>query len=329
MITYLELLHHFQSPVYDFLKTNNVLGDNIILLGLGGSRAYGTDIESSDWDCRGVATRSAEDILTGRDWEQSVNTATDTTIYSFDKLIKLLCSCNPNTVEILGLKPEHYIKITDVGQELLNNKQMFLSKKAVNSFGGYALAQLNRLVNKSGRKQEEVMGNETRSINKAIIALRNKNIIDKNIKFYEADDEIRVAIDSDMSLESFIKLYQAVDNVHTDYRTSSRNNKAIEHGKLAKHQMHLIRLYFMALDILEKGEINTYREKEHDFLMDVRNGKYLENETTPTKEFMDMVYELDNRMKVASETTDLPDFPDMNKVHKFVEKINKNIVIYS
>ena len=171
------------------------------------------------------------------------------------------------------------------------------------------------------------MGNETRSINKALVSLRTKNIIDNNIKFYETEDNIRVTINSDMSLESFIKLYQAVDNVHTDYRTSSRNNKAIEHGKLAKHQMHLIRLYFMALDILEKGEINTYREKEHNFLMDVRNGKYLEDETTPTKEFMDMVYELDNRMRVASETTDLPDSPDIDKIHKFVAEINKNIVI--
>ena len=44
---------------------------------------------------------------------------------------------------------------------------------------------------------------------------------------------------------------------------------------------------------------------------------------------MDMVYELDNRMRVASETTDLPDSPDMDKIHKFVAEINKNIVIYS
>ena len=104
---------------YDFLRTIPHLNNNIILLGLGGSHAYGTNIteeeakrlgtKASDIDIRGVATRSAEDILTGRDWEQSVNTATDTTIYSFDKLIKLLCSCNPNTIEILGLKPEHYL----------------------------------------------------------------------------------------------------------------------------------------------------------------------------------------------------------------------------
>ena len=35
----------------------------------------------------------------------------------------------------------------------------------------------------------------------------------------------------------------------------------------SKRPMHLIRLFMMALDILEKGEINTYREKEHGLLM--------------------------------------------------------------
>ena len=54
-----------------------------------------------------------------------------------------------------------------------------------------------------------------------------------------------------------------------------RNEKAIAHDKLGKHMMHLVRLYYMCFDILEKGEINTYREVEHNLLMEIRNGKYL------------------------------------------------------
>ena len=37
-----------QTKEYDFLRTNEHLGDNIILLGLGGSHAYGTNNEDSD-----------------------------------------------------------------------------------------------------------------------------------------------------------------------------------------------------------------------------------------------------------------------------------------
>ena len=51
------------TPDYDFLR-KEPLGENIILLGLGGSYAYGTNIETSDIDIRGIATHSAGDILT-------------------------------------------------------------------------------------------------------------------------------------------------------------------------------------------------------------------------------------------------------------------------
>lgn len=46
----------FNNKEYSFLKTNPLLGNNIILLGLGGSRAYGTDLPTSDIDIRGIAT---------------------------------------------------------------------------------------------------------------------------------------------------------------------------------------------------------------------------------------------------------------------------------
>lgn len=140
-----------QAPEYDFLRTNENLGNNIILLGLGGSHAYGTENENSDLDVRGVATNSKRNILIGADFEQFVETETDTTIYSFDKIVKLLCSCNPNTIEILGLKPEHYLYLSPAGRALVENRRMFLSKRAIHSFGGYANAQLRRLENKAAR----------------------------------------------------------------------------------------------------------------------------------------------------------------------------------
>jgi predicted nucleotidyltransferase len=141
----------FCSPEYDFIVNNQHLGSNIILLGLGGSHAYGTNIETSDIDVRGVALNTKQEILTNDNFEQFTNEDTDTTIYSFNKIITLLSNCNPNTIEILGLKPEHYLFLSPIGKELLGNKKLFLSKRAVNSFGGYANQQLRRLSNKAAR----------------------------------------------------------------------------------------------------------------------------------------------------------------------------------
>lgn len=107
-----------------------------------------------------------------------------------------------------------------------------------------------------------------------------------------------------------------------------RNRKAIEHKKLSKHMMHLVRLYLMAFDILENGQINTYRNKDHDFLMDIRNGKYLDDNYVPTKEFSDIINELDSKFKLLSETTRLPDKPDIERINKFLLEVNKHTIIH-
>lgn len=42
------------SEEYNFLRNNDHFGDRIILIGLGGSHAYGTNNETSDLDVRGL-----------------------------------------------------------------------------------------------------------------------------------------------------------------------------------------------------------------------------------------------------------------------------------
>lgn len=101
----LQIKNLIASDEYEFLKSNEHLGGRIIMLGLGGSHAYGTNIETSDLDVRGCALNSKEEILTNQHYEQFVDEKTDTTIYAFNKLISLLCNCNPNTIEMLGLNP--------------------------------------------------------------------------------------------------------------------------------------------------------------------------------------------------------------------------------
>jgi hypothetical protein len=101
-----------------------------------------------------------------------------------------------------------------------------------------------------------------------------------------------------------------------------RNEKAIEHNKLGKHMMHLVRLYLMAFDILENGEIITYREKEHDFLMDIRNGKYLDDDRQVLPEFYDIVDEYENKLNKLAETTSLPEAPDRKKIDELLIEIN-------
>jgi len=327
-----------KAPEYDFLRNDKNLGENIILLGLGGSHAYGTENEHSDLDIRGIATNSKRNILIRKDFEQVVERETDTTIYSFEKIVKLLCECNPNTIEILGLKPEHYLYLSPIGKELLKNKHLFLSKRAIHSFGGYANSQLRRMENKSARlvDQTKMEENILKSIQHADVDFRNKyfDMPEDSIKLYvdasnqeEYDSEIFMDVTlKHYPLRDYSAMWSEMNNIVKAYsKFGKRNQNAVEHNKLAKHMMHLVRLYLMCFDILENGEIVTYREKEHDFLMSIRAGKYLDEQRQPTPEFYKIVDELEKKLELLSVKTDLPEKVDMRKINDFVMSVNEKI----
>lgn len=324
---------------YDFLKNDKNLGKNIILLTLGGSHAYGTNIETSDLDIRGCALNSKMQILTNENFEQFVNEETDTTIYSFNKLIQLLSSVNPNTIEILGNKPEHYLYISPIGRELLDNAHLFLSKRVVKSFGGYATDQLRRLDNKSMRNlnQEQKEKHILNSIMNAYYTFPEAyfEFDEDSINLYidksnqeEYDSEIFMDINlHHYPLRDYKSMWSEMNNIVKEYsKIGKRNSHAIEHGKLGKHMMHLVRLYLMCLDILEKEQIITYREKDHDFLMDIRNGRYLDSEGHPISEFYDLVDDFEKKLEYAKENTSLPDNPDYEKIKEFTASVNERVV---
>lgn len=341
MINITDFKTLLNTPEYNFLKTNPHLGNNIILLGLGGSHAYGTNVEDSDVDIRGVALNSKADILGTSNFEQVVNNETDTTIYSIRKIISLLSSCNPNTIEILGLKPEHYLYLSPVGQELLDHKKLFLTKRALHSFGGYAFAQLRRLDNKTARtlEQEEWEQHVLNSITTASYAWPEKFEVFKSgdyINLY-LDTSDRANMDKEIFMDIHLTHYPLRDyrsiwsdmkNIVSDYeKIGHRNQNAIEKGKLGKHMMHLVRLYLMCLDILEKEEINTYRENDIPFLMNIRNGKYLDDNSQPIPEFYEMIKDYEKRLQYAADNSSLPEKPNFKAIDEFLMSINERVVL--
>ena len=321
---------------YDFLRTDPHLKDNICLLTLGGSHAYGTNTQASDIDLRGVALESKEEILTGTNFEQVIDTKTDTTIYGFRKFVSLLTKCNPNTIELLG--NEDYIFLNDVGRKLLENKDLFITKQAFYTFGGYARAQLNRLENKSfpdlpqPKKEEQIL----RSIENAKNAFPEKYPFRSGDKIdLYIDDSAKQDLETEIFLDISLSHYPLRDSnamlaelqtVLKDYdKLGHRNKNAETNNKINKHAMHLVRLMLTGTELLKTGEIHTYRKDDHEFLMDIRNGKFMQNGVL-NKEFFQMIDELNNNLKEAYEKSPLPDKVDKNKVNKFILDIyEKNL----
>lgn len=325
---------------YDFLRENPRLGDNLMFLTFGGSYAYGTNTSDSDVDIRGCAFNSKSDLLGMSNFEQVMNDATDTTVYSFRKLINLISNCNPNTIELLGAKSEHYIFYSPVAQELIENKKMFLSKIAVKSFGGYANQQLQRLANAVARdaltddkKEQHILGSLKRamqSFNDRYAELGDGSLtvyIGENAYSEDGGDELLVdAILKGYPLRMFRSMLSEMGECIGNYDKAGHRNAKKSKAGLCKHAMHLLRLYLMCFDILEKEEINTYRENDLELLMSVRNGKYMNEDGTYQPEFFELVESFEKRMKYAAENTSLPEKPDMKRIEEFVISVNERVL---
>lgn len=325
-----------KAKEYEFLKTNPHLGGNIIFLTYGGSHAYGTNIEGSDVDIRGCAVNSRSDILGLTDFEQVVETQTDTTVYAFNKLIGLLLNCNPNTIEMLGCKPEHYFLMTPTGQEIIDSRKMFLSKKAIYSFGGYATQQLRRLENALARdayppeaKERHIMGaciNASHSFLGRYKTFKPEQIA---LSVEDVDGEPQIVADIHMDkfpLRSFIGIMNELTEVTKNYDKLNHRNQKKDDAHLNKHAMHLVRLYLMCLDILELEEIVTYREKDHELLMSIRAGGFQKEDHTFRPEFFELISDLEKRLEYAKNNTGLPDHPNLKRIEEYVMAVNERVV---
>ncbi|MDE5891750.1 MAG: nucleotidyltransferase domain-containing protein [Acetatifactor sp.] len=328
-----------QTKTYDFLRTDPRLGDRIILLGLGGSYAYGTNNENSDIDFRGVTLPLPSDLLGLTEFEQFENRETDTVIYSFKKIVKLLLDCNPNTCEILGLDEDQYLIKSPLGQELVDNSGLFLSKRAVKSFGGYASAQLRRLQNAIARDsmpQKEKEQHILRSVQNALEDFERKYAHPERgtIRLYidravnpEMETEIFVDANySHMPLRDYENMWSAMNTVVRDYDKIGKRNRKKDDNHLNKHAMHLIRLFMMAVDILEKGKIITHRRDDLELLLKIRSGGYLQEDGTFAAEFYEILAEYERKLETATRHSTLPDQPDMEKVEAFVEHVNRQAI---
>lgn len=116
---------------------------NIIFKTRVGSHAYGTNIEGSDEDFKGVFIQSLEDIAING-YREQVEVSKDETYYELRRFINLCMTGNPTMLELL-FSPEDCIIFKDpIFDLILEHKQKFLTKSCKFSFGGYAYAQINK-----------------------------------------------------------------------------------------------------------------------------------------------------------------------------------------
>lgn len=114
----------------------------IILECISGSRAYGTDLPTSDTDIKGVFVLPEEDYFGLQYVEQVSNATNDEVYYELKRFIELLYRNNPNLLELLNSPADCVLYRHPVMDQI--QPTLFLSKLCKDSFAGYAMTQVKK-----------------------------------------------------------------------------------------------------------------------------------------------------------------------------------------
>ncbi len=104
----------------------------------------------------------------------------DIVCYEVLKFIRLLVKANPNVLGLLYLPDDMYIHMSPAGELLKKYRALFATKKAYQSFTGYAAGQLHRMTHNAcqgymGKKRKELVekfGYDTKNASHLIRLLR-------------------------------------------------------------------------------------------------------------------------------------------------------------
>ena len=119
-------------------------GAQPLLLVIRGSHAYGTNVETSDTDYAGVFIQSLDDIL-GNGYKEQINDdKNDIVIYEIKRFLNLLASNNPTVLELLNTPEDCVVYKHPVFDEVLENREKFITKICAKSFGGYGKMQIQK-----------------------------------------------------------------------------------------------------------------------------------------------------------------------------------------
>lgn len=131
------------------------LEERTILLSVSGSYAYGTNIDTSDRDYKGICIPPIDyyfglkgfneyNSSGGKNFRNTKDDV-DITISHLVKFAQDAMKGVPNNIELLFMRDCDYVKLTDAGRKLIGARQLFLSKLIYPKFAGYARSQMEKL----------------------------------------------------------------------------------------------------------------------------------------------------------------------------------------
>lgn len=120
-----------------------IRGNKIIFKALVGSHAYGTNVEGSDLDYKGVYIQRPKDVLE-HGYCPQIDVNKDEVYFEVGRFLELCATGNPTMLELLYTPLDCVIYTDPLWLPIWHSKDSFLTKACRHSFGGYAISQIKK-----------------------------------------------------------------------------------------------------------------------------------------------------------------------------------------
>lgn len=270
-----------------------------------GSRLYGTDTPESDFDYRGVCVPPMDILLdpfNNFNQKDSGFKEEDRCIYNLSKFIKLCADANPNIIELLFVPKEKRLINSSAWEYIVDNRDLFISKKAKFTFSGYAFSQLKLIE----RHRKWFLNPPKEKPERKNYGLPHEPIVNSSwVKTLK--DSLNLSIlkekykDQYLNERKYLKDKESWDHYITWQKHRNPKRKPLEErcGYDTKHASHLVRLMTEGEELLTTGKI-TFPLENRDEILAIKNGKY------SYEEIIEIADNFDNKFNELYQVSKLP-----------------------
>lgn len=309
------------------------INNHIVYMAKHGSHAYGTNIEGSDLDIKGIAIPPRDHVLGFAYTFEELNEAVshghpaDRVVYSLQKFCKLAADCNPNIIEVLFVDRADVITNSPYAAVLREAAPKFLSRKARHTFSGYAVGQLKRirshrswLLNPpKGKPERKDFGlPENIKISDDMMGAYDKLLAGDRteLKIEGVNPNVMELVQKEKSYFTALKHFQSYEKWKAE-RNTARAALEAKYGYDTKHAMHLVRLLRMCREILT-GKGVLVKRPDAEELLAIRRGEWTYDQ------LIEWAEREDNAMQELYDTSPLPHAPDREFLNALCVKLHED-----
>ncbi len=296
--------------------------ENKILEYKVGSHLYGTNTPTSDEDYCGVfiapeeyylglnAIEEVDFSVTSKNKDGKNNAdAIDRKLYELRKFVRLSLENNPNVIEQLFVDDKNVIFTSSLGEELRNNRHMFLHRGLRHKFLGYSFSQKHKMIIRTDKFYELKNAFDwLKEFNQPLMYM--VELKDKQLPFMVFKAKHVQIGDCDFELTRQLKWVAKKIEERLD-KVGNRKELYLSKGYDTKFASHFIRLLAEGMELLETGDLQ-FPLKDRQLILEIKEGKWKLNEVLKLGE------ELEKWVDKIVAKSPLPAHPRYDETNKFV-----------